>query len=429
MLRAYLAVSGMAAPLARWHLRRRLARGREEPLRWREKLGEAGLPRPDGPLIWMHAVGVGEVLALPGLVAAVRALRPDIEVLITSTSRTSAAALRPNLPDGARHQFLPLDAAPFVRGFLDHWRPDLVVWAERDIWPGLVVEAARRGVPQMLVNGRMTAASYAAKQRVQRVFADLYGRMVSVGVQDAASAQHFAGFGVGDRVVVDGSLKSGAAALADMAQARAVWAQALAGRRVWLAASTHPGDEAAVAGAHALLRRQQPDACLIVAPRDPGRAGAVLEALRAVGFAAALADQPVAGMAAFVVPRIGELGLWYRLADAAFVGGSIAPVGGHNPYEPARLGCAVLHGPHVANFAGDYGAFHAVGAARLVQDAGELAGALCDPGLAAMTGPALAVAGAGRAALDAVAMRVVAVLEQRGGAGRWGETPPYGTGR
>lgn len=415
-LRAYLAASRCIGPLARRHLARRLARGREDAGRWREKMGEASLPRPAGPLIWCHAVGVGEVLALPALVAAVRRLRPEVSVLITSSSRTSALALAPNLPGpdqpgGAVHQFLPLDAAPFVRAFLDHWRPDLAVWAERDIWPGLVAECARRGVPQMLVNGRMDARSFTAKRRVRGLFAGLYSRMVSVGVQDAETAAHFAAFGVGARVVVDGSLKSGAAALADLPDRRAGWQAALAGRFVWLAASSHAGDEAVAAQAHALLRRGVPGACLIVAPRDPGRADDVVAMLRGAGFAAGLAGEPAGGLDALVVPRIGEMGLWYRLARVALVGGSIATVGGHNPYEPARLGCAVLHGPHVANFAADYAAFHAAGAARLVRDAGELAAALADPAVLGMTGPALAVAGAGRAALEAVTVRMVATMD------------------
>ncbi len=181
LLRAWLALSPWLAPLARRHLLRRLARGKEDPARFREKLGQPSLPRPDGPLIWMHAVGVGEVLALPGLVTAIRARRSDVQVLITSSSRTSAEALAPNLPDGARHQFLPLDSLPFVHRFLDHWRPDLSVWAERDIWPAMVAETARRGIPLVLINGRMNAASYRAKTRARGLFRDLYARFAAIG--------------------------------------------------------------------------------------------------------------------------------------------------------------------------------------------------------------------------------------------------------
>lgn len=417
LLRLYLATSALSAPFLRRHLARRLARGKEDPARWREKLGQPSVPRPGGALVWLHAVGVGEALALPGLARALQAQRPGLRVLITSSTRTSAQALAGNLPDGVIHQFLPLDAAPFVRAFLDHWQPGLAVWAERDIWPAMVVALAARRVPQVLVNGRMDPASFRAKARVWRLYSDLYGVMAGVGAQDTATAAHFAALGVQpSRLTVDGSLKSGADALADLPTLRAEWRARLAGRRVWLAASTHPGDEAVVAQAHALLRRDDPGACLIVAPRHPNRADGVVAALIASGFRAGLTEgAPKPGLDAYVVPRVGQMGLWYRLADAALVGGSLAPVGGHNPYEPARLGCAILHGPHVANFAADYAAFHAAGAARLVTSAAELASALADPALALQCPAAARVAGQGRGKVDLVARRLLAVLDGQSG--------------
>ena len=192
VLRTYLAASHLVGPLGRWHLARRLARGKEDPARWREKLGVASVARPKGPVVWLHAVGVGEALALPGLARVLMAERPGLAVLITTSTRTSADALAAPLPPGCQHQFLPLDAAPFVARFLDHWQPDLAVWAERDIWPALVVATARRGVAQLLVNGRMSAGSYRAKVRAGGLYRDLYRIMASVGVQDTGSATHFA---------------------------------------------------------------------------------------------------------------------------------------------------------------------------------------------------------------------------------------------
>lgn len=414
LLRSYLAASHLVAPLARRHLQKRLARGKEDPARWREKLGEASAPRPDGPLIWMHAVGVGEVLALPGLVVRLRARLPGAVVLLTSSSRTSAEAIAPNLPDGAIHQFLPLDAAPFIRAFLDHWRPDLSIWAERDIWPGLIAESYRRGIPLALVNGRMDLASFRAKWAARRLFRDLYRRFAFVGVQDLESAAHFAAFGIDpERLHLTGSLKSAAPPLADQPAVRAELESALQGRRVWIASSTHAGDEPAVAAAHAALLARDPGACLIVAPRDPSRAGAVCAALEQAGISARILppDNQLPGpAAAYVVARIGQLGLWFRLADTAFVGGSIAAVGGHNPYEPARLDCAVLHGPNIANFAADYEAFHAAGAARLVRDGAELAAALQDPGLADLRRAAAGVAQAGVGAQEALADTLLSLM-------------------
>lgn len=418
VLRLWLVASRWLAPLAGRHLARRVARGKEDPARVGEKQGSASLPRPKGPLIWLHAVGVGEVLALPALVAAIRDRNPEIQVLITSSSRTSAEALATNLPAGSRHQFLPLDCLPYVQRFLDHWRPDLVVWAERDIWPAMVVETHRRGIPQMLVNGRMDDASFRAKMRARGLFRDLYGRMASVGVQDPATLAHFAAFGVArQRLFLDGSLKAGAAALADQPEPRTAFELALAGRRVWLAASTHAADEATVAAAHAALLRSDPDACLIVAPRDPSRAGEVQRQLQTEALDSVIltgATLP-ARTPACVVGRIGQLGIWYRIADVAFVGGSLGQTGGHNPYEAARLECAIVHGPNIANFADDYAAFHGAGAARLVRNAADLLAALLDPDLQDQLAPARAVALRGVAGLQAVAIRILAQMASKQG--------------
>lgn len=414
-LRGYLAAASVVGPFARRHLEKRLARGKEDPARWREKLGEASAPRPDGPLVWMHAVGVGEVLALPGLVNRLRSIRPDVTVLLTSSSRTSAEAMERNLPPGAIHQYLPLDALPFARAFLDHWRPDLSVWAERDVWPALIWETARRGIPLALVNGRMTAASFRQKWRARHLFADLYTRFAFVGAQEEESARHFAAFSVDPgRLHVTGSLKSAAPPLADQPEVRTELSTALAGRRVWIAASTHPDDEPAVAQAHAALRIQDPAACLIVAPRQPDRAGEVCALLTAAGLTAEVLppdNRLPAPADAYVVARIGQLGLWYRLADTAFVGGSIAAVGGHNPYEPARLDCAILHGPNTWSFEEDYAAFDAAGAARRTDDGPAIARALADPRTLEMRLAAAQLAERGEAQLDQTARRLIALME------------------
>lgn len=407
-LRLWLTVSAFVLPVVgRAVLARRLKRGREDPARWREKLGQPSMERPAGPLVWMHAVGVGEVLALTGLVGAVRGLRPDARVLITSTSRTSGEALASNLPDGAVHQYLPVDARPFLRAFLDHWKPDVSVWAEQDIWPAAVAETAARGIPLVLVNGRMNAASLKARRRAGGLYRDIYGRFDWIGVQDDGTRANFAALGVAeDRLHVAGSLKAGAPPLADQPERRAELAAELAGRRIWVAASTHPGEEEILAEAQARLKRTDPSICLIVAPRDPGRAVMVAELLTTRGLRAdALpGDNRLPGPAdAYVVSRIGQLGLWFRLAETAFVGGSLVPVGGHNPWEPARLGCAILHGPEVANFAADYAAFHAADAAREVRDAASLAEAVLASDLPALRRAAEALAGKGAAGLHGMA--------------------------
>ncbi|MFC7702755.1 3-deoxy-D-manno-octulosonic acid transferase [Plastorhodobacter daqingensis] len=417
LLRLWLGLSGIVAPVARWHLQQRVAWGKEDPLRVREKMGEPTLPRPSGPLVWLHAVGVGEVLALPALALAMQARRPGLHVLITSSSRSSAAALGPNLPAGVVHQFLPLDAAPFIRRFLDHWQPDLSVWAERDIWPALIEESFRRGIPLAIVNGRMNAASFRAKARAGALYRQLYGRFAYIGVQNPETRAHFLKLGVpAARLAVTGTLKAGAAPLADQPEARARIGAQLGDRPLWIAASSHPADEDMALAAQRLLLDQGKAPVLVIAPRDPGRADAIVAQATTAGFHVEriapgnIVEQPADVL---VLGEIGQLGLWYRLARAALVGGSVAPVGGHNPYEPARLDCAILHGPHIANFAEDYAAFHAADAARLVTDPPGLAAALCDPALAAMRPRAAEVASRGQAALGREAEKLLSLMAAR----------------
>ena len=414
-LHAALLLERLVPLLAPAVLRRRLARGKEDPARMAEKLARPSLPRPEGRLVWLHAVGLGEVMVLPALGQALRARVPGLEVLITSSSRNSAEVVAPQLGLGMRHQYLPFDCPAHARAFLDHWRPCLSVWSERDIWPALVVETHRRGIPLALVNGRMDAASARAKARARGFYAALYGRFAHIGAQEARTAAHFAALGVPAEVT--GRLKGGAAPLADAPEARAANLARLAGRRLWLAASTHPGEEALACAAHARLLQDDPGAVLVIAPRQPTRAPDALAAARAAGLHAELLppdghlSDPLPQVA--VVARVGQMGLWYRLADAAFIGGSIAPVGGHNPFEPARLDCAILHGPNVANFAEDYAAFTAADAARQITDAQTLMDALSAPDLPTLPPRAAAVAASGRAVLDVEADRLVALMGDR----------------
>ncbi|MGQ0564429.1 MAG: 3-deoxy-D-manno-octulosonic acid transferase [Gemmobacter sp.] len=405
-LRAYLAVSHLIPLAAPFVLRRRLARGREDAARWREKLGHAGLPRPAGPLVWMHAVGLGEVMALRGLIAA---MPQDLSFLVTSSARSSAQVFGANLPDRTRHQYLPLDAPGYLRRFLDHWQPDLSVWAEQDLWPGAVIAADRRGTPLALVNARMDAAAFARRRRAAAVYRDLMSRFALVAAQDAGTAGHLALLGARG-VQVTGSLKAASPPLAADPSEVAGMQAALAGRRVWLAASTHAGDEAVVLEAHRALMAEDPSACLVLVPRVPDRAAEVTAAAR--GLAVTLRSAGgFPGPGVFLVDRFGELGLWYRVARVALVGGGFG-IGGHNPWEPAHLGCAVLHGSGVANFAADYGALHAADAAVQVTTPGDVLTALDDPAMASRADRAQGLARQAAAGLAPLAGALAALVRR-----------------
>ena len=408
-LRAYLVAARLIPLAAPFVLRRRMAQGREDVLRWREKLGEPGLPRPDGRLVWMHAVGLGEVMALRGLIAAMGT--GDLQFLVTSSARSSAEVFGANLPDRTRHQYLPLDAPGYLRRFLDHWRPDLSIWAEQDLWPGAVLAADRRGVPLALVNARMDAGAFARCRRAAAVYRDLMSRFALIAAQDQATAGHLAMLGGAD-VQVRGSLKAAApplaADLAEVARMRDV----LGGRRVWLAASTHGGDEEAAFAAHRVLMADDPAACLILVPRLPARAAEVTGMAARFGLPVTLRSTGATpGPGVFVIDRFGELGLWYRVARVALVGGGFG-IGGHNPWEAAHLGCAILHGPGVANFAHDYRMLHDSDAAMTVAGPAGILAALADQTLTGKASRARELSGRARDGLAPLAAALTGLMQR-----------------
>lgn len=359
-LRAYLAVTRaipLAAPML---LKRRLARGKEIPSRWREKLGQTTAVRPEGPMVWLHAVGLGEVLALRGLIAAMAAQAPSVEFLVTSTTRGSAEVLAGNLSPRTRHQFLPLDAPRYLARFLDHWRPALAIWAEQDLWPGAVVATARRDIPLALVNARMNADAFARRRRWRGLYADLFARFRLITAQDQATATHLTQLGaMGLRVAP--TLKAAAPALAcDSAELGRV-REALAGRRSVLLASSHAEDEMAIFNA---MRGLKNPPLVLIAPRYPGRGEEIARRAADHGLQPTMRSRgegPTAPI--WIVDTLGEMGLWYRLCPVSLIGGSFGATEGHNPWEAAALGSAILHGPRVANFAGDYAMLHAEAAA------------------------------------------------------------------
>jgi len=384
-LSAYLAFSARAARFAERKLASRLAEGKEDAARIDERRGIAGMTRPEGELVWFHAASVGESLSLLELIRRMIEERPDLHVLVTTGTVTSAEVMQARLPKGAMHQFIPVDVLPWVRRFLDHWRPDVSVWAEQDLWPGLVAETARRGIPLALVNARMNADAYRRRARARGLYAPLLRAFRLIAAQDAATTRHLEALGAPAPVAVTGSLKPAAPPLADSPQERAHLAEALAGRPLWLAASTHAEDEEVALAAHRLVLERSPHTLLILAPRIPSRGAEIAQRCEGAGLAAARRSDgaPLAsGVQVYIADTIGEMGLWYRLAPAALVGGSFGPVEGHNPWEPARVDCAVLHGPRTANFAEDYAALAAARAARRVLTAEHLTATLADPQLA-----------------------------------------------
>jgi 3-deoxy-D-manno-octulosonic-acid transferase len=370
LLRAYRTGLYLGEPALVGLLGWRARRGKEDAGRLAERRGLPGRARPTGRLVWMHGASVGEALSLVGLVDGM--IARGFSVLVTTGTRSAADLIGRRLPAGAVHQYMPLDAPRWVDRFLAHWRPDLALVAESEIWPNTVLGLHRHGIPLLVVNGRMSEGSYRGWARTPRTAEALLARIAICLAQTDADA-------------------------------------------VWVAASTHPGEDAMAARAHARLKERWPRLLTIVVPRHPHRGGDVAACAGAEGLTSARRSQggrPHGGVDLYVADTLGELGLFYRLGRIVYLGGSLVPHGGQNPIEPTRLRAAVLHGPHIHNFTQVYAALDEAGGALTVTDADALAKTL-DALLA--DGPRIAaMSRAGEAALqpfEGAVARTLAVLD------------------
>jgi 3-deoxy-D-manno-octulosonic-acid transferase len=377
-LKIYRTVSRAGAPVASFALQQRLKAGKEDPARIGERKGLAGRKRPNGPLIWIHGASVGESLSVIPLVERLKAAHADCAFLVTTGTVTSAKLMEERLPAGAFHQFIPLDHPDYVAAFLDHWRPDAALFVESEFWPNLVL-GARSKVPFMaLVNGRVSPRSFEDWKRQPNAIRFILSSFGLILAQDPQNAERLSILS-GRSVETFGNLKYAAPPLPVDEAALAHLDADIGARPHWLAASTHTGEEAIVLAAAKVLKADFPDLMTVIAPRHPGRGAEVAALAQAAGFSPVLrsAGTPVApDTDVYIADTLGELGLFYRLSDVSFVGGSLVDKGGHNPLEPARLETAILHGPHVFNFVETYAELRKTGGAALVRNEREIASAV-----------------------------------------------------
>ena len=373
LLRIYQLLSAAATPLAPTLLSHRLKRGKEHPQRRDERYGTSHIARPPGPLVWIHAASVGELVAVIPLIERIRS--KEFAVLCTTGTVSSAQVAEQRLPKAVIHQFVPFDAPRFVERFFAHWRPDLALFVESDLWPNLIITAKARHVPLILVNGRVSERSFNRWRIIPNTIAALLRRFDLCLAQSAGHAARYRDLGA-PRITTTGNLKLDVpeppADAVDLAALRA----AVGDRPTIAAASTHAGEETALIEAHRRLRNTFPRLLTIIAPRHPDRGPGIVEIANAAGLSTALRSRgslPEQTDDVYVVDTMGELGLVYRVAPIVFVGGSLASHGGQNPIEPIKLGAAILHGPHVWNFAEIYGALDAAHGADVVADVGKLA--------------------------------------------------------
>jgi len=418
---AYRLLGRAIAPGVGFWLKRRAKQGKEDPARAGERRGIAGRPRPAGRLYWFHAASVGEVVSVLPVIAALRRTRPEVSILLTSGTVTSATLAARRLPEGCLHQYVPADLPAWVDRFLAHWRPDAAFWVESELWPGLVVATRVRGVPMILLNARISERSVSRWRRLPALCRPVIGAFDLVLARSATDADRFRSLGA-SRVEAPGDLKLAALPLpVDTEESDAI--RSLIGDRpVFLAASTHAGEEIAALKAHQATVAVVPDLLTVIVPRHPQRAREVRDLLESSAYGVAQrtdGDLIDAATAFYLADTLGELGLFYGLADVSFVGGSITPRGGQNPLEAAPFDTAILMGPDRRNNLRPAEVLEEAGALVPVKDAGDLAATVRDlfaaPGrLEALKERARSVVRDGEAVLDSTLEMISPYIEDAG---------------
>ena len=387
MLGLYHIASTALEPAIRLYLKRRLRRGKEDPLRASEREGIASRPRPDGGVIWLHAASVGESISALSLIERLIRDYPAATVIVTTGTVTSAEIMQKRLPEGAIHQYVPVDQPAWVKRFLDHWRPDVALWMESEFWPNLLRAIAARDIPLILINARISPSSFKGWSRVPRTIARLLGCFTLCLAQSKKDAERLRALGAAS-VSTPGNLKFAAAPLPVDQGILIKMMDTVGSRPVWLAASTHDGEDQAVIDAHRALAGRRPNMLTIAVPRHPARGTAIETLAAASGLRVALrsADPVIRpDTEIYIADTVGELGLFYRLSPVAFIGGTLIPHGGQNLLEAAKLGCAIIHGPHMTNFTEIADEMRDAGATETIEDAARLAASVArlldDPAL------------------------------------------------
>jgi 3-deoxy-D-manno-octulosonic-acid transferase len=348
-------ITDLAEPLIILWIKFRQLRGKEDPVRLKERFGYASQKRPSGLLIWIHAASVGEANSVLLLMRLLREQLPAANLLMTTGTVSSAELMKSRLPEDVIHQYAPLDTPDITARFIRHWKPEAAFFVESELWPNLIIAADRYSCFLGILNGRMSDNSFRSWNKKPAMIRELMHcfNVVFAGSKDDAARYKQLG---AKRVLELGNLKYDALELGCDEAELAVMRNQIGSRPVWLAASTHSGEEEHIIKTHKLLAATRPNLLTIIVPRHATRGAELCSLLRRHGKAAQRSKkEAITGDTNFyLADTMGELGLFYRLSELVFMGGSIAQHGGQNPLEPARLTCAIISGPHVHNFTDIY---------------------------------------------------------------------------
>lgn len=351
MFKLYEILTIIVSPFVRCFLFWRLLKNKEDKLRYKERLGITGTGRPDGKLTWIHAASVGESLSVLPIIEMLLKERPDTHILITTGTVTSAKLLASKLPKNAIHQYVPVDVSCYIARFLKHWRPDLAILVESELWPNLINKTAKY-CKLIMVNGRISNRSFKKWQKYPDLVKLLLSNFTICMAQSQQDADHLNRLGA-PNVKYLGNIKYDAPELEYNQEKLKALQAAIGQRKVFLAASTHSDEEVNIAKCHINLKQNFSDLLTIIIPRHPSRANEINQSIQNLKLATAVRSNSIEitdSTDIYIADTMGELGLFYRLTDIVFVGGSLVKHGGQNFLEPARLGAAVIVGPHTFNF-------------------------------------------------------------------------------
>ena len=338
-------------PVIKW----RIKRGKEHAIRWREKIGEPSVERPSGKLIWLHAVGLGEVLALRGLILELHKKDRNLNFLVTSSTVFSAEVFEKNCPPKTIHQFLPYDVKIYGYRFLRHWKPDLVIWSEQDVWPGLSCQASNFGIKQVLVNGKIRQESFIRRVKIKPLHRVVYKNFEFISTQDFSSKNFYQKLGASCIIRTDGSLKPHCPPLLFDRKKLKIIKRAISYKSVWVVGSSFLEDEKIAIYTQKLLKERNIRKLLVLVPRFPDRLDEILNSLNDFEVKVySRGETPDVKTDIFIVDSIGELGLWYKASEVALIGGTFSNMEGKNPWEALHLDCLITFGPRHLKFNDDF---------------------------------------------------------------------------
>jgi len=371
---AYYGLSWLGAPCVSAYIAWRAFKGYEDKSRLSERVGKTSVSRPDKPLVWVHAVSVGEAVAALALIQAIIRKYPEVCVLLTTTTVSSYKVIKNRLPKNVIHQYCPVDTPQAVQRFLEHWQAYIAIWIESELWPNLLHETQKRGIPSILLNGRISLKSFSNWQKLKGMISPLLSRLDLCAVQSEEQASFFQALGASS-ISVMGNIKLMMTPLQVDPKKIGAFQKEINGRPVWLAASTHPGEEEIVLKAHKLLKREHPDLLTILVPRHIERAPSLKELAASKGIPSTLRTEGTSlkEVELYIGNTLGEMGLFYALTPVVLMGATLVPKGGHNPVEAAQMGAFVLHGPHTFNNHQLYTILNSLEVSQSVQEENQLA--------------------------------------------------------